>query len=364
MSNNLLLVIDSYISDSTRAEACSNLITQLRTNLPEYEILLINKSSNSFDLEKQVNYYFNYGKGFLVGYPPEEIIKNEYYEVPYVYVTTNFGTCENWFPFVGVSDHVAGIYNSFVLSADIAKSLGYEKLFKVEFDTVFDTEELLKIKDDLQKEWEYLFYGKRQEGQWAKPWQYLIDIHICGYSVNLFDGFNIVKNDNEYWNLCNKIGYWGKWIEYIIPHILEYQLKYKNIEGICYEGFWYDLFPKTQFDIINGAGGWADKWKSIPKICKVSYNEHEDHIKNEFVLFYWNDKEEPMNISVKVYDQENIIHENSVTLNQNHYHLSKFPLEKELRIEKTNIYNGTEETFVEIVSPENISKFNTRFLYN
>jgi len=246
MSNNLLLVIDSYISDSTRAEACSNLITQLRTNLPEYEILLINKSSNSFDLEKQVNYYFNYGKGFLVGYPPEEIIKNEYYEVPYVYVTTNFGTCENWFPFVGVSDHVAGIYNSFVL----------------------------------------------------------------------------------------------------------------------YEGFWYDLFPKTQFDIINGAGGWADKWKSIPKICKVSYNEHEDHIKNEFVLFYWNDKEEPMNISVKVYDQENIIHENSVTLNQNHYHLSKFPLEKELRIEKTNIYNGTEETFVEIVSPENISKFNTRFLYN
>ena len=73
MTNNLLLVIDSYISDNIRAEACSNLITQLRTHLPEYELLLINKSNNSFDLEKKVDYYFNYGKGFLVGYPPEQV---------------------------------------------------------------------------------------------------------------------------------------------------------------------------------------------------------------------------------------------------------------------------------------------------
>jgi len=39
MANNLLLVVDSYISDNIRAEACSNLIDQLKTYLPEYEIL-------------------------------------------------------------------------------------------------------------------------------------------------------------------------------------------------------------------------------------------------------------------------------------------------------------------------------------
>jgi len=364
MSNDLLLVVDSYLSNKDRADACLNLIGQLKENLPEYEILLINKSKESYGLEKQVNYYFNYGKGFLVGYPPEDVIKNEQYEVPYVYVRTDTGTCENWLPFTEVSDHVAGIYNSFVLSADIAKSLGYKRIFKVEFDTVFDNEELLNIKKDFEKEWEYLFYGKRKEGQFAKPWHYLIDIHICGYSVDLFNGFNIVKNDDEYWALCNKIGYWGKWIEYIIPNVVGYQQREKNIEGICYEGFWYDLFPKTQFDIINGAGGWADKWKSIPKVCRISYNEHEDHVTNEFCLFYWNDNEDVLEIKTKIYDKEEIIYDFSINLNHKHFYLEKFPLNSDLRIEKTNIYNGTVETYIENISPENVGKFSTRFLYN
>lgn len=363
MTSNLLLVVDSYISDNTRAEACSNLITQLRTYLPEYEILLINKSNNNFDLEKKVDYYFNYGKSFLVGYPPERILDGRY-EAPYVYVGTGAGTCENWLPFVGIHDHVAGIYNSFVLSANIAKTLGYNKVFKVEFDTVFDVEELLEIKNDFPKEWDYLFYGKRKEGQWAKPWHYLIDVHICGYPVNLFDDFNIVKNDDEFWQLCDRLGYWGKWIEYIIPHVLEYQNQKLPLSGIHYEGHWHEKFPKTQFDIINGAGGWTEKWKNIPKVCKVSYSAEEDYIPNEYILFYWNDKELNLEVSVKVYDQDELIHDFSINLSPNCYYLEKFPLNNELRIEKTNIYNGTTETYTEIVSPENIGKFNTRFLYN
>lgn len=363
MTNNLLLVVDSYISDNTRAEACSNLITQLRTYLPEYEILLINKSNNSFNLEKKVDYYFNYGKSFLVGYPPKRILDWRY-ELPYVYVETNLGICENWLPFTGISDHVAGIYNSFVLSANIAKTLGYDKIFKVEFDTIFDTEELLEIKNDFSKKWDYLFYGKRKEGQWAKPWHYLIDVHICGYSVNLFDGFNIVKNDDEFWQLCDKLEYWGKWIEYVIPHILEYQNKKFPLSGIHYEGYWYEKFPKTQFDIINGAGGWTEKWKSIPKVCRISNDKGIKEEHNLFTLFYWNDKEDILEINVKIYDKEKIIYEKSITLNPNNFFIDKLELNNELRIEKTNIYNGIIETYIEIVSPENISKFNTRFLYN
>ena len=62
----------------------------------------------------------------------------------------------------------------------------------------------------------------------------------------LFDGFNIVKNDDEFWELCNKLGYWGKWIEYIIPHVLEYQNNKNSLSGIHYEGHWHEKFPKTQ----------------------------------------------------------------------------------------------------------------------
>src|SRR6056300_1765193 len=110
MYGDLLLVVDAYLSNKERAEACLNLINQLKEILPEYEILLINKSKESYGLEKQVDYYFNYGKGFLVGYPPEDVIKNKQYEVPYVYVETDTGVCENWLPFIGVTDHVVGIY--------------------------------------------------------------------------------------------------------------------------------------------------------------------------------------------------------------------------------------------------------------
>jgi hypothetical protein len=363
MYDDLLLVVDAYLSNKERSEACLNLINQLKEILPEYEILLINKSKESYGLEKQVDHYFNYGKSFLVGYPPEDIISNENYELPYVYAGNDQGVCENWLPLKGISDHVASVYNSFIIASNLTKMLGYNKLFRVEYDTIFDKDELLDIKKDLQKDWEYLFYGKRQEGKWAKPWHYLIDVHICGYSPDLFNGFTLVKNDDEYWKLCNKIDYFGKWIEYVISHVLEYQLKEKEIKGICYEGFWYDLFPKTQFDIISGSGGWIDKWKSMPKICKVSYDQGITEVTNEFTLFYWNDQESDLTIKTKIYDDDTLIHDFDITLKNNYTYIEKFPLEKELRIEKTNIIKGNIEEYTEYISPQTITQHNTRFMY-
>jgi hypothetical protein len=249
------------------------------------------------------------------------------------------------------------------MASNLTKMIGYDRLFRVEYDTIFDKDELLEIKKDLEKDWEYLFYGKRQEGQWAKPWHYLIDVHICGYSVDLFNNFKLVKNDNEYWKLCNKIDYYGKWIEYIIPHVLEYQQKERNINGIHYEGFWKDLFPKTQFDIISGSGKWADKWKSMPKVCKISYDQGLTEVTDEFTLFYWNDQDSDLNIKTKIYDGDNLIHDFDITLKNNYTYIEKFPLKKELKIEKINTINGETETYTELISPENITELNTRFMY-
>ena len=124
-----LLVIDSYLSNIERAYYCENLISQIRNHFSDYKILLINKSKESFGVEKKVDYYFNFGDSFMVGYPPNEIIDSGKYSKPYVFFGTTLGTIENWMPLTGVTDHVAGIYNSFVLSSKISKLLGFEKVF-------------------------------------------------------------------------------------------------------------------------------------------------------------------------------------------------------------------------------------------
>ena len=59
---------------------------------------------------------------------------------------------------------------------------------------------------------------------------YITDVHALGYNVRLFDGSDLVKNDDDWWDLCEKIGYYGKWIEYVIPHIIEYQRK--NLDNL------------------------------------------------------------------------------------------------------------------------------------
>jgi hypothetical protein len=46
-------------------------------------------------------------------------------------------------------------------------------------------------------------------------------------------------------------------------------------------------YSNTKFDLINNPGGWVDKWKNIPKICKIKQDVNE--ITNKIGLFYWND---------------------------------------------------------------------------
>ena len=130
-----LLVIDSYLSNQERADSCKNLISQLKSFLPDHKILVINKFRESWDIDKIVDYYYFHGSGFLLGMPPQVLLESNVYERPYTYVDTNIGTCENWFPLVNVSDHAADVYNSFILSSRIGKALGFKKIFKVEYDT-------------------------------------------------------------------------------------------------------------------------------------------------------------------------------------------------------------------------------------
>ena len=131
MNKDTLIFIDSYISNFDRVKVCADLIKQVREFYPEYKIALLNKYPDSWRLDSLVDYYFYYGDSIMVGAPPQELIDKELYELGYVYVNTPLGTCENWVPLTGVTDHVASIYNGFILSARIAKSLGFKKVFKI-----------------------------------------------------------------------------------------------------------------------------------------------------------------------------------------------------------------------------------------
>tara|TARA_R110002074_G_scaffold344842_1_gene515253 strand:+ start:89 stop:1189 length:1101 start_codon:yes stop_codon:yes gene_type:complete len=300
MIEDTLLVIDSYISDQKRADSCLTIINQLKKEFPKNSILLVNKSNKSFNLQEKVDYYLNLSKSFLVGHPPKEILDKEKYERPYVYVGTQKGTFENWMPLVGVTDHVAGIYNSFILSSKFAKSLGFSKVFKVEYDTEFNTDELQIIKNDIDKLEDYLFYGKRQEGEYAKDHHYLIDVHCIGYSAKLFEGFELINNDGDFWELCEKIDYYGKWIEYIIPSILDYQIQHLEnpVIGINLPNAIHSRFPKSKFDKINSPSWWTKKWKNLPLPCKIK--KEGDILKDKIEIFFWNDESHDLQIKTKI----------------------------------------------------------------
>ena len=112
--SNILYVIDGYLSSKDKAEVTLELIQQLRKLDGSRKIMLINKFGNSWGIDTQVDFYREYLDGFMVGYPPEEIINSNLYNKPYVYYEVNSGILENWMPFVGVSDHVANVYNGFI----------------------------------------------------------------------------------------------------------------------------------------------------------------------------------------------------------------------------------------------------------
>ena len=81
----------------------------------------------------------------MIGHPPQEFLDKELYERPYVYVKTSIGTHENWLPLVGVQDHAANIYNSFIFASIAAENLGYKRIFRIEADTEFNLNDLLLV---------------------------------------------------------------------------------------------------------------------------------------------------------------------------------------------------------------------------
>ncbi len=359
---NTLITIDSFLSNQERADVCQNLIKQIRKVFgDEYSILLINKSNTDFGIQKQVDYYFNLSNSFLVGYPKAWMLDTEIYERPYVYVDTDIGTCENWLPLTGITDHVGGIFNSFILSSEISKMLGFTHIFKIEYDTVFDLEELYDIKKDVESEKDYIFYGTRKMGEYAKEHHYLIDVHIIGYKNNLFDGFTILKNDSDFWLLCEKINYFGKWIEYIIPSAFEFRKRLENFDGLEYAGHLENKYPKSSFDIINGVGGWTEKWKSIPKVCPIKNSTK--HMDSEFILFYWNEDFDQMEIQTTVEDEfGKIVYEKNINLGKNHFSFDVLNLTGEFfYIKKRNISDNKIEEFTEKITKNVLETSNTQF---
>ena len=367
-----LFCIDSYLSKQERADTCRNLIHKIRKIYPDKKILLINKFRESWGLDKEVDFYYFHGEGFLVGEPPKELLTSKRYSRPYTYYQIDPGTLENWFPLVNVSDHVADVYNSFILAANIGKTLGFKKIFKIEYDTVLDDEEFLSMNDAIETFQDYLFYGERKEGVWARPHQYLIDVHIIGFSTSLFDGFSLVKNDQEFWDLCERVGYFGKWVEYLIPAVTEEQRKTRTLNGITHYTRVHDMYPKTVFDAISSPGEWSTTWDIIPKICRVtSVSKNEHAAPNELVIFYLGKKtfqhgETHVDCwcQVTTLKDGNIIYEKEVRISPFAWSYDHLMIYEPVKIVIKNKSTAVDSHNEYIIAPEDLENINPRFVFN
>lgn len=357
--SNILYVIDGYLSSEDKVEVTKDLIYQLRKLDPDRKIMLVNKFGNSWGLENHVDYYREYLDGFMVGHPPQDLIDSKIFDKPYVYFDTSAGTLENWMPYVGVSDHVANVYNGFIYASKEANSLGFSKVFRVEYDMLFDEIEFNEIKTDLKRleDEDFLIYGKRQEGKWAKTHQSLIDVHFCGYSTRMIDKFDFVKNDEEYWSLCKKIEYAGKWAEYVMSMVFRYNTK-EDKTGIIYEGQVREKFKKSKFDRLSSSGEWTDKWKDIPKICKLDVGGGHQPDKTKIVIFYYNSDYDTC--EVEVVGNKNYY--NKIILNKNCWTYQIIDRQDNMVFMSKVTHSNGVNVYVKKVNNENYDKLTNRFI--
>jgi hypothetical protein len=357
--SRILYVIDGYLSSTDKVDVTIELIQQLKRLDPNRKIMLINKYPNSWGIENMVDYYREYVDGFLVGYPPQEYIDSTLYDKPYVYYETYNIILENWMPLIGVSDHVANVYNGFIYAMNEAKELGFTKVFRIEYDMLFDDEEFKRILEDINEfeNQDYLIYGKRKEGVWANNNQSLIDIHFCGYSDKLVDGYDLVKNDTEFWNLCKKIGYMGKWAEYVLSMVFQSNIT-DDMVGKVYEQFIRTVFTKSKFDRISSSGEWTDKWKYLPKICKVDSDNGHNPEPSKIGIFYLNmdyDFVEIETISNKDYYKK-------IKLNKGAWLWDIIERQDNMVFMTKMVCDGVEETWVEYVNDNTYDKLNCRMV--
>ena len=357
--SSIIYVIDGYLSSQDKVDVTIELILQLKRLDPNRKIMLINKFNNSWGIENYVDYYQEYLEGFLVGHPPQDIIDSKLYDKPYVYFDINDGTLENWMPYVGVSDHVANVYNGFIYAAKKVKELGYDKVFRVEYDMLFDDDEFLEIKNDIDKldNMDYLIYGKRQEGKWAANHQSLIDVHFCGYSIDMVKDFDFVKNDDEYWSLCKKIGYAGKWAEYVMSMVFRYNMS-ENTNGIMYEGHVRQKFKKSKFDRISSSGNWTDKWKDIPKFAILDINNGHQTDDTKIVIFYLNMDYDLAEIEVVGdcgYHRHHILVRNA-------WSYDIIPRKDNMTFMSKVTHDNLVDVYVKKITNDNFDKLNTRFI--
>lgn len=362
--DNTLIVIDGYLSTLERAAVCERLIDQVKQVRPESKILLLNKSGNSYGLEKKVEYYYNHGHSFMVGYPPQKILDTKEYSRPYVYFETDFCTLENWMPLVNVTDHVANIYNSYILSSRLSKTLGFDFFFRIEFDIDFDLDELKDIFSEINKSFDGTMFGLRKEGLWMGENQYLIDVHISGFSNRVFDNFELVNNDEEFWKVCSRVGYYGKWIEYLIPSLYFSQKKECRFLSKIDNTFVRKKYPKTKFDVISSLGEWTNKWVEIPKLCKVSNDNGLTEEENTLGIFFYNPEHENVRGNLQFYNMEDqLIHEQSFDMNKDVWSWFTVNIDDGVRIVSNfQDNNDNQYSYDTLVTKDNVSLLNCRML--
>ena len=132
----------------------------------------------------------------------------------------------------------------------------------------------------------------------------------------------------------------------------------QNLKGSEHPGFVRKIYTKSKFDRISSSGLWEDKWKDMPKICRLSTDKGITESEDKVVIFYWNDNSEKMTCKVS----SNFDYSKEVSLNKSGWTYDIISAQDYMEFNCNVQKDDLNFDFTKVVTKENIKKLNTRFL--
>jgi hypothetical protein len=138
-----------------------------------------------------------------------------------------------------------------------------------------------------------------------------------------------------------------------------------DLKGVEITGNLREVYPKTNFDVINSEGFWIDKWIDVPKICKISIDKGISELQNKIGLFFYNEKNSHMEIETKVYKNSEIIENLNHQLGKKWWSFREVELTEQIKIvSKYETLEGFSFSYEKTLEPEDIKKLNCRMVYS
>jgi hypothetical protein len=176
MSKNAILIM-SYAPDIFRENLLRDLVNKVK--LLDLDIILVSHTHQSNDIVNLVDYYLYDKENLLI--PLHETENFDLFSLYNINVQTQLNICN-------LTNHGVAALKMLHSGLSLAKSLGYEKIIQIEFDTkIYNEKYILDLLDRLNN-YDCLFFS--DDSTFA-------DLQINGYNLNSYS-FEELKYDESY----------------------------------------------------------------------------------------------------------------------------------------------------------------------